>query len=106
MHTLNDKLALAKSPIEGTGVFAIEPIEKYERLGLAHVRKPQGGYNTTQLGKFHNHSINPTCVNILDGDKRWLVAIRFIAPGEEVTVDYRLQPDLQQPEESWHESSY
>jgi len=102
MHTLDDKLILADSPIEGIGIFARVPINKYELLGLAHIRHLTHGHKITTLGKFHNHSTNPTCINILDGDERWLVASRDISPGEEITVDYRLQPDLQQPQESWY----
>ena len=49
----------------------------------------------------HNHSRNPNCHNVLIGNKRHLVASRDINQGEELTTDYTLQPDLEQPQEDW-----
>ena len=104
MHDhINDKLVLAPSKIAGTGTFSISPIKKYDIVGLVHMRMPEGKYHVTTLGHFHNHSSDPTCINILDGQFRWLVAARDISPGEEITTDYTLQPDLEQPKDHWHD---
>jgi hypothetical protein len=60
-------------------------------------------YKFTELGKFHNHSDNPNCHNeLVDGNKRYLVATRDIPEGEELTTDYRLQSDLEQPIDGWN----
>ena len=50
----------------------------------------------------HNHSDDPNCHNeLVNGKQRFLVASRDIDEGEELTTDYRLQPDLEQPSERW-----
>ena len=58
------------------------------------------------MGKLHNHSDNPNCHNELIGNKRFLVASRNIDRDEELTTNYRLQPDLEQPQDSWSEKKY
>lgn len=56
-------------------------------------------YNFTELGKLHNHSDEPNCHNELINNQRFLVASKPINIGEELTTNYRLQPDLEQPED-------
>lgn len=58
-------------------------------------------WHCTPLGVFHNHSRTPNARNVRVGGKRYLVTARDVQPGEEITVDYRLQPDLEQPRASW-----
>jgi hypothetical protein len=53
----------------------------------------------------YNHSAEPNCYNKRVGDQRFLVTIRPIKAGEELTGDYRLQPDLEQPQPGWIEES-
>lgn len=90
------------SEIQGKGVFAKNDLKKDDVIGLLHVIKiPKFDYNFTELGKMHNHSKNPNCHNVLIGNKRYLVASRNINQGEELTTDYTLQPDLEQPQEDW-----
>ena len=84
-------------------MFASKDLKKGEVIGLLHDIIEMGNkYKFTELGKFHNHSDNPNCHNeLVDGNKRFLVATRDISEGEELTTDYRLQPDLEQPIENW-----
>ncbi len=44
---------------------------------------PQG-----EIGDFLNHSCNPNSGIVKRGDKLWLIAIRNIRQGEEITLDY------------------
>ena len=98
---LSSQLSIEKSPIHGVGIFAQDHIPNGTHLGAAQIRRSDGGYNVTQLGKNHNHSETPTCRNELVGDTRHLITTQDLAPGDEVTVDYRLQPELEQPQPGW-----
>ena len=95
-------LRLKPSEIHGKGIFAGEKIPKGTDLGTSHIRK-NGMWIIPGLCRLHNHSDSPNCHNTLDGsmqDKTYtrnLIASRDIEPGEEITVNYRLQPDLEQP---------
>jgi len=90
------RLSVKKSNIQGRGLFINEPIKKGEVIGLAHVNNQA----TPMVGKYHNHSEdNPTAVNISQGNKRYLVAARDLPAGTEITTNYRLQPELEQPED-------
>ena len=95
------KTFLGPSKIHGTGVFCQEEVPAHINLGVAQVRNPNGGYRITELGRYHNHSENPNCYNIMIGNKRHLFSKRSLLPGEEITVNYRMQPDLEQPKPGW-----
>lgn len=43
--------------------------------------------------RFINHSCEPNCEPIAFGDRMWIVAIRDIAPGEELAYDYAIELD-------------
>jgi len=76
-------------------------LPKDTAIGVAHYWNG-GRWNTTSdLGRYHNHSTQPSCRNITIGSYRYLIALRDLKPGDEVTVDYRLQPDLEQPGHGW-----
>ena len=80
----------------GKGLFTKDFFKKGEVIGLAHVN----GQPTKEVGSNHNHNEkNPTANNIKNGNKRYLIASRNLKPGEEITTNYRLQPELEQPED-------
>ena len=80
----------------GKGLFTNAFFKKGEVIGLAHVN----GQPTKEVGSNHNHNEkNPTANNIKNGNKRYLIASRNLKPGEEITTNYRLQPELEQPED-------
>ena len=41
--------------------------------------------------RFVNHSCAPNCETVVEKGRVWIVARRAIAPGEELTYDYRLE---------------
>lgn len=43
--------------------------------------------------RFINHSCEPNCEPIAFGDHMWIVAVRDIAPGEELAYDYAIELD-------------
>ena len=80
----------------GKGLFTNAFFKKGEVIGLAHVN----GQPTKEVGSNHNHNEkNPTANNIKNGNKRYLIASKNLKPGEEITTNYRLQPELEQPED-------
>ena len=94
--SLDKQLSVKKSNIQGNGLFINEPIRKGDVIGLAHINNQA----TPIVGKNHNHSENnPTAVNISQGNKRYLVAAKDLPAGTEITTNYRLQPELEQPED-------
>ena len=91
---------VAPSPLHGRGVFAALPIPQGAPIGLAHFFG-SARWHATPLGRLHNHSLMPTAQNVRMGDQRFLFAVRPLFPGEEITVDYRLQPEFEQPQPGW-----
>jgi hypothetical protein len=93
------KLNVKKSNIHGKGLFTEQPLKKGELIGLAHVNNQP----TPIVGNFHNHSENnATALSIRRGNQRYLVAAKDLEPGTEITTNYRLQPELGQPEDFLH----
>lgn len=96
----NKKYYVDDSDLGGKGVFAKKDLKKGETIGLLHtIKKMYVDYDFTELGRKHNHKDEPNCHNERVDNKRYLVASRNIKKGEELTTDYRLQPDLEQPQD-------
>ncbi len=86
----------ASSSIDGEGMFAGKAFKRGDLIGLAH----EDGQPASELGRMHNHSENDaTMVSNKVGNQRFVYAARDIQPGEELTTNYRLQPELEQPED-------
>ncbi len=109
------EVALRRSRIDGYGVFAQQPIREGQRLGQltgesitvaeARRRAQSGGRlmlvelsparaidasRSQDALRFTNHSCAPNaCIQVEDGEVQFL-ALRDIADGEELTVDYGL----------------
>ena len=93
-----NKYYLNNSNIQGQGAFAQENYPEGTVIDKLHDILGQGQYNFYELGKMYNHSETPNCKNIMKDNTRYLVTIQPVKQGEELTADYRLQPDLEQPE--------
>jgi len=80
-------MMMGKSDIHGIGVFAIRDIP--ENSIIAPARRDE---KRCVAGRFTNHSHDPNARFIHTGilDHVDMVAIRDIAKGEEITVDYRM----------------
>lgn len=92
------KTRVGKSNIHGNGLFANQDLDRTNGFfGVTHI----DGQPTQDLGSFYNHSENPNARVTKIGNKHYIMPIDKIAPGEEITVDYRMQPDLEQPQEGW-----
>ena len=96
----NKKYYTGKSKIQGKGAFAKQSLKPGDFIGKVHtINQPYVDYDFTDLGRNHNHSENPNVQNVLVGNERHLVATKPIKKGQELTSNYRLQPDLEQPED-------
>jgi SET domain-containing protein len=106
-------VTVRRSPIDGFGVFALEPARKFHKIGeirgetisVAEARRraatlerimiveisPKAAVDlapSTDPMRFTNHSCQPNSrLSIRDG-RIEIYALRDIAPGEEITVDY------------------
>lgn len=84
-----------KSNIHGDGMFAGQSFRAGDLIGLAH----ENDQPVTELGRMHNHDgNNPTMFSKKIGNQRYVFANRDLQSGEELTTDYRQQPELEQPE--------
>ena len=87
-----------KSKIKGAGdgMFTTTGFKKGDVIGLAH----RNDQPISKLGRMHNHNEEaPTMFSKKIGNERYVFANRDLEPGEELTTNYRLQPELEQPED-------
>ena len=96
------KVKVGKSKIHGNGLFANEPIKRGDVIELVHtIREIEPGVmktTPTLLGRNYNHSDEPNALNVIDGNNRYLIALKEIENGGEITTNYRNNPDLEQPD--------
>ena len=87
---LASSLTIKNSPIHGLGLFAIKDISSRTELGISHIKDDRfsHGYIRTPLGGFFNHSKNPNCEAVYDGDFIKIITLKNINLGDEITVDY------------------
>ena len=81
-------LTIRKSDIDGLGLFAKEDIPAKTELGVSHVYV-WSMWIRTPLGGYINHSMNPNCIRIPEGNRWYLQAIADISIGEEITLMYK-----------------
>src|SRR5437870_2874547 len=108
---------IRSSPIQGLGAFATRPIPPNTRLieytgqrltpAESDARYPDvlGERHHTYLfaidddvvidaavngndARFINHSCDPNCDAVIEGQRIWIETIRHVAPGEELAYDY------------------
>jgi SET domain-containing protein len=93
---LPDTLTIKQSAIHGLGLFAAADIVAGVVLGVSHVADDrfENSHIRTPLGGFYNHSENPNCCTVKDGDLVYLKTIRDIKTGEEITSHYVLYTPL------------
>ncbi len=72
------------------GLYTTNVVYQDEILGITHIKHSdsQDGLIRTPLGGFFNHSDNPNCMLVEDGNYLQLKTIKEIYKGEEITVKY------------------
>ncbi len=100
VHHMDTSYKISKSKINGKGVIAIKMIPAGCKA-LAHVHCNNFDiYSFTDLGYFINHSENPNCIMIENGNRRYVQALYDIQSGEELTCNYWKFPiDMETPAE-------
>ena len=88
-----------KSHIHGIGVFTPMNLKRGDTIGVRHTHYDGFWYMTTH--GYYNHSESPNCVIEARDNINLIIAKVDIMRGEELTVDYREQPELEQPKEDW-----
>ena len=97
----NKKYYIGVSSIHNKGAFAKKNLKKGIIIDKLHDILNNNNYKFYELGKMYNHSNKPNCKNIKIKNTRYLMSLRNIQKDEELTADYRLQPDLEQPKNNW-----
>ena len=97
---LPDGLTIKNSNVQGLGLFATRNFDADVVLGIVQVLNknfPHGSIRTA-LGAFYNHSDNPNCKNVAGFwhqiPVKYLVTLREIKQGEELTAQYTLYEDF------------
>lgn len=98
---LNQNFKIDKSSIHGKGVIATKELQVGELINLAIYKGQDGVPHTTKFGGYLNHSSGPNAITNKDGDNYSTYAGKKINNGEEITVDYTKNLDLEQPDPSW-----
>ena len=88
-----------KSHIHGIGVFTPMNLKRGDTVGVSHAHYDGFWYMTTH--GYYNHSESPNCIIETRDNLNLIIANVDIMRGEEITVDYREQPYLEQPKEDW-----
>ncbi len=98
---LPSNVTIKKSSIHGLGLFAVKDIPFESELGITHVKDDRfsHGYIRTPLGGFFNHSKDPNCEAVYDGDFIKIRTITNIIFDEEITVDYTKHDWIKEPNE-------
>lgn len=114
------------SPVHGLGVFALQPIPKGTRLieyvgeRISHAEADRryedkdpndnhtflfivdrrtvidAGVNGNEA-RFFNHSCDPNCESVIENRRVFIETIRDIKPGEELSYDYQIQREPDDP---------
>ncbi len=96
--SLQNNYLIHPSPIHGMGIFANKDFAKGEIINT-HIDKTD---KLTQFGAFLNHSFEPSAHSSKEKDGSYQTyAEKNIKKGDEVTLDYTVNKDLEQPEEGW-----
>lgn len=91
------KTKIGESKIHGKGLLASSDLSAGTNIGVSHV----GDWPTNDIGKNYNHSDYPNAISRKVGNKRYVELTRDLGRGEEITLNYRLQPELEQPQDGW-----
>jgi len=96
---LKDNFRIGDSSIDGKGVIATKELNPGDKINIAIFKNII--YHATKFGSHLNHSYTPNAVTKDEGDRYVTYCEKKIKPGDEITVDYTINPELEQPDPSW-----
>ena len=94
-------ISFGPSNISGSGVIVVKKISAGSILGPTHRMDTNGRWELLHPLGNYNHSRDFNAVIIKNPTCKQLKVIKDLIPGDEIVVDYRGQPDLEQPEDDW-----
>lgn len=96
---LTNNFKIGNSPIHGKGVIATQELNPGDKINIAIFKNII--YHGTKFGSHLNHSYHPNAVTKDEGDRYRTYCQKKIKPGDEITVDYTVNPELEQPDPTW-----
>lgn len=99
---VNNNYQIKKSDIHGFGAFSKEKFNKGEFINTHIFIYQDGKPYATKFGRMLNHSNTPNAISNKEDDGCYRVyALSDVNPGDEITLDYKVNKDLEQPEKHW-----
>ena len=92
-----DNYKIGPSSIHGNGVMATKFIKKNELIKPAFLPDMK----ITEFGAHLNYSENPNAITKRIGKYYLTYSLQDIHPEEEITIDYRVNKNLEQPKLFW-----
>ena len=83
-------ITIGNSKIQGLGLFSTNVFPDNFIIGISH-HIVEYDIIRTPLGGFLNHSEQPNCELVENGNKYILRTVKSIAPGEELCVKYSIE---------------
>lgn len=99
----DDNFEIKKSSIHGVGAFSKSNFKKDDFINTHIYPLTNGDLYVTPFGRNLNHSNNPNAISKKEEDDGCyrVYALTDITPGDEITLDYTVNKDLEQPEPEW-----
>jgi len=95
---LMNNFVVRSSPINGNGVFSTKSHRKGDFINTHF----EPGQKITNFGANLNHSSTPNAISKKQPDGGYKTyAQKNIDPNDEVTLDYTINKDLEQPQKGW-----
>lgn len=91
------------SKVHGHGVIIKKPVKSGTCLGTTHRKHPDGWRMLKPLGNYNHSSERENAIIVKSPTVRKIVVLRDMSPGDEILVNFRKQPDLEQPCPDWSE---
>jgi hypothetical protein len=100
--SIEDNFEIRKSSIHGVGAFSKKDFKKDDFINKHIIQLSNGNSQVTKFGRKLNHSINPNAISKKEGDGCYRVyALKDINSGDEITLDYTVNKNLEQPHKNW-----
>ena len=96
-----DNFEIKNSKIHGKGVFATKKMKAGDFINVSLYKGKDDFHGTTNFGGHLNHCSQPNARTRFEGEYYRTYCSNDINPGDEITVDYRKNKTLEQPEEGW-----
>ena len=96
--SLMNNYVIRSSPIHGNGIFTKGPFRKGDFINTHF----DVDGKITEFGAFLNHSSDPTARSIKQKDNSYRTyAEKDVKKDDEITLDYTINKEFEQPEEGW-----